>query len=262
MSDLELIEKIKRELLKSGFPLELRCRKAIKPEWNISLSRYYFDADKVEHEIDLTAFRQSLANNPSNVTHMLNTNMILECKKNDSNHWIFFTGEFTLPMLNCISNLPENRLDKFEILSLKSLAEHHYKKATLASSYCCAFKADRNQIFEAINQVSSAYNYDVMNVEPRMAKSDYKKEGVWINIFYPIIVFGGKLFTAELIDKEIQVKIAKHIVYNTFHEYRLKLPRTIDVVSEDFFEEYLVRLDKSHVLTEKYFKSLVRKIND
>jgi hypothetical protein len=87
------------------------------------------------------------------------------------------------------------------------------------------------------------------------------KEGVWVNIYYPLIVFDGKLFVARLNGEDIDVEEKKHVLYCALHESKLNLPETFDIVTYDYLEEYLTVLDKSHKVTVDYFQQVAKRYN-
>lgn len=90
MSSEELSDKVKRELIKSGFPLELQCRRELyEHQWVHSLNRTYADSEGVHHEIDAIAVKQASFTSKSRSHNMVNSIIVVECKKNESNHFVF-----------------------------------------------------------------------------------------------------------------------------------------------------------------------------
>lgn len=257
MANINLNEKIRAELLKSGFPLEVKCRQTIfKRKWAITLSRFYLDSDNNEHEIDLIALKQTLSH--SNNNHLtLNSIIVLECKKNESNHWVFFYEGIGFPKLNLLSTLPEKYADKLTWLNEKSLKSHHYYKSKPTSSYSMAFKSksEHNQIFEALNQVYNAYKHEIATPESNMAKVD-KSLSCWVNVYYPVIVLDGKLFLAQIIKDNLEVEEVRQALYVAHRPAYFKYPHSIDIVTADTLSDYLDILDTDHDTIFSYIESL------
>ena len=257
MNDSNLLNKIKQEILKSGFPLEVRCRQTFfNRKWSITLSRYYLDIDNNEHEIDLIAGKQTLSD-PGIKHDMLNSIVILECKKNQSNHWVFFDEGIEVPELNLLSTLPRKYSDKLRWLNKKSLKSHHYLKFRPTSSYSMAFKtkSTKNQIFEALNQVYNAYKNDTLAPESNMSKYD-RTRGAWVNVYYPVIVLEGKLFIARIINDNLEVEEVRQTLYVAHRPEYYKYPYSIDIVTTDALSDYLDMLDQDHATIFSYIKSL------
>ena len=254
MADINLNEKIRAELLKSGFPLEVKCRQTIyKRKWMITLSRFYLDSDNNEHEIDLIALKQTLSRSKKDI--VLNSIIVLECKKNESNHWVFFYEGIGFPKLNLLSTLPKKYADNLTWLNEKSLKSHHYYKFKPASSYSMAFKSKHNQIFEALNQVYNAYKHEIATPESNMAKVDKSLRG-WVNIYYPVIVLDGKLFLAQIIKDNLEVEEVRQALYVAHRPAYFKYPYSIDIVTADTLSDYLDMLDTDHDTIFSYIESL------
>jgi hypothetical protein len=263
MNDKVLTNKIKSELMKSGFPSELKCRKIIRDhKFIISLNRIFLDSDNNEHEIDLVAFKQGIIcilgeKKASNISGVVTTYLILECKKNEGNHWIFFDERMGSPQLNIVSNL--NRKEQFDIewMRNKSLDSHHYRKFQSTSCYSMAFRDDKkNQIFEAINQINSAYKHQTSSLLQNISNL---KSGFQVNIYYPLIVFDGRLFIANIEKNQLNVNEVENLLYLSYPPQQLKLPHTFDVVKIDFLDQYLEYLENDHNLICQCVNSIIER---
>ena len=254
MANNNLIEKIRSEILKSGFPLELRCRQEIfKHKWALALSRVYLDSDNIQHEIDLVADKQTILTINKKIT--VNSMIVLECKKNESNHWVFFDEDIRFSLLNLLSTLNDEYADNLKWLRGKSLSSHHYFKFKPTTSYCMAFKTNQNQIFEALNQVFNAYKHIISTTEPHMAKPD-NIQRVWVNVYYPVIVLDGKLFVARLVNDNLEIEEVSQAVYVTHRPRFFKQPESIDIVTADALTNYLNSLSEDHNTVVSYIESL------
>lgn len=255
MSSDELIDKIKKELLKSGFPLELQCRREIyQRHWGLSLNRTYVDSEGIEHEIDAMGDKQTLFS-VGNVAHnVVFSILIVECKKNEANHWVFFDEGLGIRVLNVISTLGADANEELEYLRPESLHQSHYFKMVPTSSFCMAFKKEKNQVFEAVCEVSNAYKYGWGGAEKFMKKRKRRKH-IWVNIYYPVIVFDGRLFIAKMVNDDLQVQEVSQILYTMMPSPDFRELVSIDVVRADTFSNYLESLEQDHEIIVRYIKS-------
>jgi hypothetical protein len=137
-----------------------------------------------------------------------------------------------------------------------ALKEHHYFKMTTCSQYCMAFKIgnEKNQIFDGLQQLFSAYKYMRKTNEYYMEKRD-PKEGIWTKVYYPVLIFDGRLFVSQLTGDELDVKEVNHLLYSGQHPSYLDTQITVDVVCADFFPDYLKLLEKDHSAFCSFIKS-------
>jgi len=253
----ELIKKIKAEFLKSGFPLELQCRRVLfQHKWGVTVNKFYTDSEGVEQEVDCIGHKQTVFSAKGTSHRVLNSMAIIECKKNKANHWVFF-GMGGIQRLCMASTLNMDQSEYLVSLRGKSLHRHHYLKLEPAGSFSMAFKSksDKNQIFEAVNDVLNAYKYGREDTEKNMSKRG-SSSGLWINVYYPTIVFDGKLFFAELVEDDLELREVDRILYTMLHPSYLCEWVSIDIVRADVFSNYLDDLDKDHEIIASHIKSL------
>lgn len=256
MPKINIEEKIRDELLKSGYPLEVKCRRTFfKHVWAIDLCRFYLDSDNIEHEIDLIAFRQSISKRGKR-ERVLNSIVILECKKNESNHWIFFEEGIGSRSLNMLSTLSQQNAEKLQYLNTKALKSHHYSNFEPTTCYNMAFKTKvPNQIYGAFNQLHGAYKFETVTPESEMSKRDSSLIA-WVNVYYPVIVLDGKLFLAKLVNDKLEIKEVRQVLYFSHRPLHLKFPYSIDIITADALLDYIDMLHKDHEIIFSYIKSL------
>ena len=93
MSKKEFIKKIKQEIEKCGFPLEIFVINACSKKNTGRLPNQRYTYKEETKEIDLHAFFEEIKFNfKKNPQHTL-SNLVVECKKSKSNPWIFFSSE-------------------------------------------------------------------------------------------------------------------------------------------------------------------------
>jgi hypothetical protein len=274
MPDDELANKIKQELLKSGFPLEIRCRQLMRRHgWQLDDDRIYLDSDGVEHEIDavginslmdLLAGLQGMESESEEWKPLTLYQLIVECKKNSSDHWVFFEdGLLEPPLLSAVSTLKESdnlRLQYIFQVPDDSVRDHHYLASKAVGSYCMAFKADRNQIYEGLRELLSAFRH--VREEWTTTLKPFKKASVsdsasedsspLVYVLYPVLVFDGRLFVAELVDGDLRVSETNQVVYSAMHPSYLKTRITVDVIRADVFDNYLTSVEQDMRIIDSY----------
>jgi hypothetical protein len=276
MPDNELANKIKQELLKSGFPLEIRCRQLMRQhDWTLEGDRLFLDEAGVEHEMDAKASKSLI--DPLKHLHELESEsnrwnpyvgyeLIVECKKNTSNHWVFFDdGESEAPLLNTVSTLKVGdawRLRSMfeEPLSKESPLDHHYLGTKLVSSYCMAFKTDKNQIYDGLREILSAYRHarqqdiELLKPDEEPPADDAQLEDLspTVYVYYPVLVFDGKLFIAQLVHDSLEVSETTQVVYSAMHPSYVNHRVTVDVIRADIFSRYLSLLERDMEITDSY----------
>lgn len=262
MSDEQLSNKIKEELLKSGFPLGLRCRRVLyQHKWAGSLNRFYIDSEGTEREIDAMAHKQTIFSTNSRPHNTVNSILIVECKRNQNNHWVFFDEDLGLQFINVISTLDTKQNEQIEwgvMKKLRSLRRHHYFEMKATSSFSMAFKSPKgkNQIFEGLQELFAAYKNERETVEKNMKRTDCG-EGIWVNVYYPVLVLEGKLFIATMVREDLKVEEIDQVLYTAQHPSYLDTWTTIDVVRADFFPNYLDSLDQDHEIIVSYIQSKI-----
>lgn len=87
------IEKIKKDILKAGLPLELEISEILKQnEWRVDNQSHYYDEQTGKaREIDIVASK-SFKPKHSQIYDRVSVNLIIECKKS-SKPWIFYAVE-------------------------------------------------------------------------------------------------------------------------------------------------------------------------
>lgn len=258
MSDEKLIEKIKHGLIKSGYPLELRCRRAIMQHttasnhmWFTDKERIYLDSDNVEREIDAFAYIQTV--HRSTITCSV---LIVECKKNEENHWVFFDEGQNRKNLNIVSNLNSEQHERLEAGILQKerfLLRHHYHNINSCSSYSMAFMKNkqRNQIFEGLQQILKAYKH-YKEINEKNINEELPNIPKWTQAYYPVIVFEGKLFLAKLIDNDLKIEKCNHVLYNALHPFYAHSSLTVDIIHADIFFDYLKIFEQDHDVIVPY----------
>lgn len=245
----ELEEKIKKELLKSGFPLQIFCQRCLlRNKWGMSGSEHMIFDDESKKEIDTHGYFQKELNKNTTIFYILH----VECKKNHDNPWVFFKEEY--PEIHLLIEY-ENIAFKNHAIEIPYRIEGlHFHHTPVSSIYTMAFQSKGNQIHEAISSVLSSYQFDIefSRKHRRARKPKYKV----ISVNFLIILLDGKLYLAT-VEKDDSINLAekKHIIY--YHR-EVKYPRfrhyNIEVVTKDYFPNYLRLLNKDRKLISEFYR--------
>jgi hypothetical protein len=253
----ELEEKIKKELLKSGFPLQIYCQRCLlENDWDILVASEYFISDRDTKEIDVIGYYKDELDDKTSISYEL----IIECKKNEDNPWVFFKDDNPTPnsiLSSYICAAPRNWPDPFYAQGL------HFEKLPSSSIYTMAFKkkSKNNQIYEAISKVILAYNLRQEFLE-KIWQDEERGENTYstITISFLNVLFDGKLYLANLEESgTLQLAETTSLVY--CHK-ETKATRcfyySVDIVNRDYFSDYLKLLDRDRNLISKFYKKKLK----
>jgi hypothetical protein len=252
-------EKIKQEILKSGYPLEFFCLQNLK-DWGLIFNKQYVSDNGDLREIDLNGYLQdSYATDQVEVT--LQTNLLIECKKNLSNPWVFFKE----PICPAIPNLairPQTATKKFNRVDLMgTIKEHLYNtNENKCRTYMLPFvhedKKESRQIYDSVIKLIDCFRFQSVSRNKLVSTSETGKPFLYLDVYYLTIVFDGQLFIADLLKEEVDIQDTNHIVLFVSRSESEGLNNyTLDVVHKDHFAEYLVELRKDHSFFKEYMLS-------
>jgi hypothetical protein len=244
------IEKIRKYILKSGFPSEIEIGNILRKNgWIVVNQLPYIDkATKKIRTIDVSALKLGLQ------PPMTGFQLLIECKKSVQHEWVFHTqpkeGEF-LPALVTIFELLKRIAQPPLLGKLQELANDYNLKKIFgleSSSLEAANKLsnlhilDKNikigvlyvnpdkkdDFFEATQQVLSA-----LKSNDKVSKSF---------VVFPVIVFDGEIYEFYQEKDEMKVLPTNHLQFVSYDEETL--PCMIDVVRKTYFSEFLQIIEK------------------
>jgi len=250
----EEIRRIKEDIQKSGFPLEIEVSSKLREDgWTVIIHDYYIDEEEGKsREIDVEAFKRLEINSPD--YDFFHVSLIIECKKSLEKPWVFYTTqkgrEFKFPQ-SIIKSLGKPRIHKKLISQERWMKGSHYfsprfkKKAIIGYEPFTEGKGQR--IFEASMQVIKALAYMMKQTEQAAETLSVMNKNP-LFIMYPVIVLDGHLFEYTL--KE-EVKPIMYLQYLVRHRFTNPLTSElvgdvflIDVLRKDFLPEYLKILEE------------------
>ena len=241
------VERIKKDIKKSGFPLEIEVSEVLKKhEWRVLNQQYYFDRDERKvRTIDILAY---VADHSQVGDYKpFHVSLIIECKSS-SKPWVFWTRQkdkklFSFPFMlvkhwaRPRGITPERKMyDDW----LKWMPYSHTYSPDLHRVALIHYEPFKNgkgrEIFEASNQVMKALSFELMrHKESTLILPDLHP----LFILYPVIVFDGHLFelrTEKGNLKLLPVEYLQHLT-STLGENFL-----IDVIKREFLSRYLEKL--------------------
>ncbi|MDD4352967.1 MAG: hypothetical protein PHN56_00765 [Candidatus Nanoarchaeia archaeon] len=250
----ELENKIKEDIKKSGFPLEIESSLILnKKGWSVvNSSRYYNENKKDYSEIDIVATKEHEIKGIKNI-------LIIECKKFHEGQWVFFKQEISKPNVYNL-NIVENgrNISSYSWFDKNLMANHHYLKNPICTYSIVPHtkgKGEVNEkkqkmIYDAVSQVVEALMFYLIRDNKMLNQNNINE----IYLVYPVIVFDGPLFSASVKEGDIELKEENHIqllfslqLNNPFQiQWDYKSRKVIkqkniiiDIVKKEYFEEYL-----------------------
>lgn len=250
-----LIDQIK----KSGKPLEIRISSLLDGRWtDVSNQDTFYDRDERKlREIDICA-----SHGPKRTGNVeFEATCVIECKKSEAFSWVFFTRPFKYKFENVMGQyldevqMAAKNTERTEIMNvvLGKTPLHYEGKQDVAVTYEAfktgdvkqsQFREDQNAIFEAQNQLKSYIDYGTeQSIRERVSVIPYSVE-----VYFPCIVFRGKLYEAKVKDDDVKLKESRHLILKALYKSPYSIYERdllIDVVVEEYFNDYqeLVRKD-------------------
>jgi hypothetical protein len=261
-------EYIKKEILQSGFPLEIKIATILdKNGWKIIPHLIYPNDSKTGQyqEIDVHATKP-MRNYVDNIQNVL----VIECKKQESKPWVFFEQDLPNKEVFTINVSPEDV--NYLWIENNFFHQHHYFNNNPCSYHLPCFikrhnkggekkdnadereeaeKSSGDVTLKAINQVLDGLIFSMKMEIERFQQLAQKR----ISFLYPVIVFDGRLFSAKLLPngeietkerESLQLKVSRALKetlilpYSKDREAVMSVKSyIIDIVHKDHFEEYI-----------------------
>jgi hypothetical protein len=274
------IDYLKEKIKKTGFPLEIEISSLLRDRWDVLYRETFFDRDgKKMRDIDLRA------SYPFDLTKMLPlwlyVELDIECKKNENFAWIFFTvpmeyapeesidGQYLDELQIRMKSSDPTQLRDI-ILGETSLHYHRFERFAVAFDevYLKGTKHEhakgKREIFEAENQLKKFIIYTnekCLEEKPPEAKR--------IFVYFPCIVFDGKIFEAIVERGKLELKRCNHLILTTQYRPSYSIWEQnflIDIVHKSYFKYYLEKITRNiKALTETTLRNrdkLIKEIED
>jgi len=228
----DLIKKIRRDLEKSGYPLEINVMKLLMQfDWNIIPQHYYVDPDEDKgRSLDFYCVKRVEIKSP--YLDALRFILLIECKKTAKN-WVFFVTSKPFSekkLLGFVEYYAKMHITSKEpgISIDEALKYSHYLNYNkVAINHYIPFKSEgqKDNLYEAIQQVLKALIDDRNYLE-----ENYDIPTNYLCSFYfPIIVTDRQMFLYDIETDEISY--ADQVLYFRSGISRWLEPFLIDITT-------------------------------
>lgn len=278
MDNKELEQKLLSEINKSGFPLELSVIEQLRDAATLVFPNLSFtDENDRPHEIDALAFLDKEELEKDEWPYgPIGLNLVVECKTSKDKPWVFFEEPFD-PMtllgglvshLKCVTDIELKKLNLLLVgCNNSALSGHHYSEPSIpvARTYFEAFGKDAGKdIHQAVVSVWHAIDFYERFFEESGSKRLQTTKKKRTSFVHGTIVLKGKLIVASRQGDTYRLNEEPHVMLRTidcltnrnlplFHFNRETI---IDVVREDYLEEYLSHCQNDLRLCVDHLKQL------
>ncbi len=252
-------KQMKDAVQRSGYLLEQRVEAILSKEGYFAQTNPVFpDPDTGKsREIDVSAISATRIYKKG--YNFVFPNLLCECE-NNSQPVVFFTKESLISSLFHmevkVSGIPVKFWQGDGYVSFSDFTGmekfHHYCKGAVATQYCTfQLKKDKSswialhseEQHDTFNSLLKALDYEIAkHFDGWFPPAKVDEEGINIQIYYPLVIFEGSLYSATLKNNHLALKKSKHIQFRK----ELFLPRInevetyqIDVITEGYLPNYL-----------------------
>jgi hypothetical protein len=268
-------DKIRAEINKSGFPLELELTEKLRNQDNVLVfpNISYQNEDKSIRELDLVAIFQDEENEWAHGP--VGIQLLIECKRADKYPWVFFEEIYDpLTILGLVQRADYSTDFKITapgnvLMGCKNteLSQHHYDDFNLPKSktYFEAFKtSNESTIFKAIMTIFQGRKY-LKNLFDKQFENRKNKDSKFRTFLRQyIVVLDGQLILASKMEDDFVLTEANHIILramdtgSTVNDYLMGEEILIDVITREYFDKY-TQLTKNGV---KHFSNHLKRITN
>lgn len=261
------IDYLKELIGQSGFPLEIEIAsflESMKTSMNwefmeVCMGAYYLDEDENKgKELDIKAeipvFCEEKIKGKQVDSASIFIDLLIECKRIPGNAWVFFkTPQKIFSDVKSTSVLDSLEWNSRAHVDFAYLTDIHYKhaqKAILRHEYILDRKTSNKRndnLFDAAISLAKATNYELETTIETL-KSEVKTLSTeeydllkYALLFYPIVVFDGKMYLAEKTEEYGQMDLTPtDYVCLSFNylsrNYNTKL--CIDIIQRESFKKF------------------------
>jgi hypothetical protein len=261
---------VRDALLRSGYLLERRVADWLREaDWAPFANKPYADPNTGEtRELDVEAFRTYFAG-PHRLDTILPT-LLIECVNNPQ-PVAFIASDPRWADLHVkafrYAGEPSGIFqssESDEIVSLEAFCDlpsiHHYCKGVFATQYCSFEQKNRGAGKGEWFATHSSEHHKVFtdlidaldqHVDRRDSELPRKAvPGVWLSLFYPILVLQGEIYAARVTRRSVRLKKVEHIQYRrTVMSRGEQTTYHIDVISERHLPKLVqqIQIESKHI---------------
>lgn len=273
-------KQMREAIQRSGYLLEQRVEPIIRQLFSyVETNPIYKDPDSGKsREIDIRGLgaEQVYKDERSFIFPMI----LCECE-NNSQPIVFFTNAPLVPYIYRddikVSGIPvqfwqnDGYIDLAEFTGIEKF--HHYFKGDIATQYCTfQLKKDKSSFLafhseeqhDTLNSLIKAVEYEVDDHFMGWSLPEkIDEEYINIQIYYPLLILQGDLYSAYLKNNRLMLKKAKHIQFRKqlFSSYKNEVETyRIDVIVEDYLPHYLEIIESEIEKIKKVFQRKKRRV--
>ncbi|MBE9513072.1 MAG: hypothetical protein IMY77_03325 [Chloroflexi bacterium] len=256
-------KQMRETIQRSGYLLEQRVEAILTKEWAfVETNPIFPDPDTGKsREIDIDAISATQIYKKG--YNFVFPKLLCECVNNPQ-PLVFFTRESLVSFLHHeqvkVSGIPVKFWGEDEYISFSEFTGmgkfHHYCKGPTATQYC-TFQLKKNKSswmalhseeqHDTFSSLLKAIDYEIaQHFDSWYLPDKVDEEGVNVQIYYPLVIIQGSLYSATLKNNHFFLRKSKHIQFRK----QLFLSRTnkvetyqIDVINEGFLPDYLKIVD-------------------
>lgn len=261
MNDENSLERrISDDITSTGFPTEIVAASLMQSKkWGVIHNPSYWDeSGEVSREFDIRAYKKSSFRHAAE-EYAVGVYLIVECKKSDK-PWVFFVTPEEHYQYR-LGELVKARTARFVVFSTKDQTEslvsddqlrdfhHYFQTGKLARTFYEPFKGQ-----ERAEHTQMIYSAVMSVVNATFVHMMAPASGRTLHIYYPLVVFNGHMFEAEVRSTEaVDLHEASHVQLS--FNYTLETPSThrtiwqgqhrfiIDFVHLDYLADFLSEIE-------------------
>jgi hypothetical protein len=262
MSDFE--EKVKKAILKTGLPTEIKVTKMLKDAgWSVFNEYPYLDREENKmRTLDITAkkvFLKSKNTEDGSLKIDLACELYLECKKSTKQSWVFYTElfpeSFTAFSLSRLSYDivygTFNAALRAYLTGIENI-NGHTEHVTIFSKIPLRFESMKYKIAlsqqNVFNEKQEFYEGKMQVLKALLHKDEEEKAKPPKNPFsvkvIPIIVFDGRMCECYYEGGKLSTPEIEYTRYLAHGLPNQRFPALIDVMTLNYFPKYLKFIEK------------------
>lgn len=263
------IDRLKTTYFEVGFSAEIKISsflteqcKLIDEDTDISTRAYYLDKDEEKaRELDIKV-NIPIASQKRKESPMIFLNLLIQCKNIPGNAWVFFKSPYKVwhtcksaSILDAVEWTPRLHVDftRMEGLHFRSLPiMTQYDEYVLNKD--ASNRRDDN-LFQAVISLVKALSYELETLvredkELLEVSSEEDLQEIppdYVNIFYPVVVFNGKMYLAQEVEKGREMSLTPIDHVGLFQDYisgSYDVESVVDILHEKAFERFFKTIIK------------------
>jgi len=269
-------KQIRESIQRSGYLIEQRVEPIIRQSFGyVQTNPIYKDPDTGKScELDIFALSASILY--KNKYSCIFPILLCECENNSQPIVFFITESFIRYLLRSdlkVSGIPvkfwdsnHNRYTDFaDFIGMEEF--HHYCDTKIATQYCTfQKKKDKSGWFalhseeqhDTFNKLIKGTDYEIVkHFECYRLPDEVSKEDVNVQIYYPLVILQGDLYSARLHNNRLILKKERHLkLHKQFFPSHKNEPETyqIDVIVESYLPKYLKMIEAEVDKISKVFQ--------